>query len=237
MAKAKVDANAITITKDGVAAIETLGTFLASDGKGLVKALRPALALFSTRKEAEIMFLKAAAIAAEKRNKANKGNAPKAVAYASPQRISGCYNMLKAKEWNCWPQFLDNLEAVDPAWDTMVNLCNWFRSDKLALDKKTGTAPSVADINAFLSAKREKRAKTEKPKGIDAVRADQPGAVATTIETLGFLAVIEGAGIGGDFIANAVKALTAYRDHVKARATEEAAVIEKALAEHRAKTK
>jgi len=211
-------------TAKGAEAISPLAGWIAKEGKaqeGLIKALIPALT-FYTKDDAKHVYETAHAAAA----KLNK----KPLTEAPAPRVSAAAGLWKAQDYKSWPTFRGHLEKLDPAWDTLINLCNWYRgkdeNKKARFPKDSAIGPTYEQVEAFLNAKKEarkERDKAAKLEGIDAVKVAPGAALLATIETLTHLVTIETDKTAKAYLAAATKALDSYKPFV-AKLEEEAAV-------------
>ena len=222
MAATKIDFADTAKTEKGIAAIDMLTDYLAKEGEGLVPAIKAAIAVYP-QSDAKMVYTEAWAASCRKANKA--------VTEPASSRVSACAGLWKGTDWKAWDAFLDNVNQIKPAWDTLITLSNWFRgkdeNKKFRFAKDFTVAPTVAEIEAFLNIKKEKRAskaKEEPLTGLDAVKAAPSAALDSVMATLIHLATIEPAGEAKGFLVAAQKALETYKPFVVER--DEAAEIE-----------
>lgn len=126
-----------------------------------------------------------------------------------PVRKAEVNGLLKAAHgWDCYGAFLNNMSGLSPSLDTIVRLTNWFRSKDLNVAKKDGTAPTLNDCIAHLSAKKKAKAATTSLQ----YATDKPATVVNSIiADLTDLITAEGKTKPGAFLATALKAMESYR--------------------------
>lgn len=204
----------------GIKAIDALASAEAAAGKGMVAMVRGLLNVFD-KEDAEkllpVIYMKAA----EKRVKGT--NAVPVPAEITPQRMSAFRGLLKLKEWDCWSDFLTNMEPRDPAYDTIVMLANWFRHKDTGIAKKGGKAPTADEIEARLTAVKAGKTSKTTTTLADRVKANPMAALDNATEIVSALAGIEGKSKAGTFLLAALKGLKSYEPFVLQRTAEAAA--------------
>lgn len=214
----------------GTKAIDAIASAEAAAGKGMVAMVRGLLNVFDV-KDAEkllpVIYMKAA----EKRVKGT--NAVPVPAEITPQRMSAFRGLLKLKEWDCWSDFLTNMEPRDPAYDTIVMLANWFRHKDTGIAKKNGKAPTADEIEARLTAVKAGKTSKTTTTLAERVKANPMAALDNATELVSALAGIEGKSKAGTFLIAALKGLNGYAPFVLQRTAEAAAA--KAMAKVMAK--
>lgn len=203
----------------GIKAIDALASAEAAAGKGMVAMVRGLLNVFDeddAKKLLPVIYMKAA----EKRVKGT--NAVPVPAEITPQRMSAFRGLFKLKAWDCWSDFLTNMEPRDPAYDTIVMLANWFRHKDTGIAKKGGKAPSADEIEARLTAVKAGKTSKTTTTLADRVKKDPVAALETATDLIGALAAMEGKSKAGAFLIAALKGLNGYAPFVVARAREAA---------------
>lgn len=222
-------------TPAGKKALDILATHVASEGAGLVKALRPSLAAFA-ESDALRLLTKVNELAMAKR----PGFVP---AEVTGPRVSEAAGLFKCAEFAAWPAFADQLETINPAWSDLVRCSNWFRKE-YKKRKTDPTPPTEEATRGMLKTAADKRAANkarmaalakarEGMNDTDKVRAKPTKTLDDAVAGIRCLAEIEGKGKGAAFLTAALKALTDYRPLVAARERE--AVQAKAAADALAK--
>jgi hypothetical protein len=153
-------------------------------------------------------------------------------AVVTPQRLAATRGLFKAAEWKAWPQFLSNVEPIDPAWDTLINLSNWFRNKETGIAKDDAAA--APSLDAALGKLAEAKAKRETAKtAVERVGARPAKTLASVVEDLTALQTIEKDKKAHGFLTAALKSLESYEPYVAKR--EEEAELAKVKAKHAAK--
>lgn len=214
----------------GKASIDKLTQLEINAGVGAVAAVRDMTKTFVFENATDIVQTINKGVAAARSKATNMVVAPEPPV---DSRVSEIRRFFKAAEYDCWEQFLTNMEPVKPALSTIVKLTAWFRHKDTKVSKKGGTAPSTDEIIAFQTAARVARKAKPKLEGADLVKANPTASLAEATATLTHLAAIETTPKAKQFLTAALKALGSYQPLVAKRQMEADKVA--ALAEIEAK--